>query len=113
LRPSQLLGGLFNLRRENTLRQNITLGLADLTISIEDIELPDAAFDVVLCSHVLEHVNDRKALMESFRILKPGGIALLMTPVVEDGPRLLKIRLRSVTPRDGYIMGKATTFARS
>ena len=39
---------------------------------------PDATYDAVLCVHVLEHVpDDAKALREIFRILKPGGWAIL------------------------------------
>ena len=52
-------------------------------IDIEDTGLPDATYDRILCSHVLEHVDDAKALAEMFRMLKPGGKALLMTPIVE------------------------------
>ncbi len=46
-------------------------GSADLTLDIEQIALPDGRFDVVFCSHVLEHVDDRKALREMRRILSP------------------------------------------
>lgn len=56
---------------------------ADLRIDIEKIELPDDSFDVIVCSHVLEHVNDIAALREIHRIVAPGGLAMLMTPVVE------------------------------
>jgi SAM-dependent methyltransferase len=62
---------------------DIEPGRADLSINIEAISMPDAQFDIILCSHVLEHVDDRKALKELYRILKPGGLALLMTPVIE------------------------------
>lgn len=55
-------------------------------INIEATGLPDARYDRIVCNHVLEHVDDRKALAEMFRILKPGGKALLMTPVVEGWP---------------------------
>src|SRR5690606_22633231 len=41
------------------------------------------SFDRVVCNHVLEHVDDRKALAEIFRVLRPGGIALLSTPLIE------------------------------
>ena len=40
-------------------------------------------FDFFICSHVLEHVtNDRKALRELYRVLKPGGQGILMVPIV-------------------------------
>ena len=56
-------------------------------INIEKTELADAVYDRIICSHVLEHVDDAKALSEMFRMLKPGGIALLATPVVEGWAR--------------------------
>jgi hypothetical protein len=55
----------------------------DLQLNIENITLPDESYDLVLCSHVLEHVDDRAALAEIHRILTVGGIALLMIPIVE------------------------------
>jgi SAM-dependent methyltransferase len=55
---------------------------ADLTA----LPFPDASFDVVVCSHVLEHVpDDAKAMRELLRILKPSGRALLLTPLAVDG----------------------------
>ena len=43
---------------------------------------PDQAFDLILCNHVLEHIpDDRKAMREIRRLLKPGGIALLQVPL--------------------------------
>lgn len=54
---------------------------ADLT------KLPQAdnSFDLVICSHVLEHVpDDRAAMREILRVLKPGGTALLMVPLAHD-----------------------------
>lgn len=42
----------------------------------------DNTFDLFVCSHVLEHVSDdRVALAELFRILKPGGAGILMVPI--------------------------------
>lgn len=43
----------------------------------------DNRFDFFICSHILEHVpDDRKALRELYRILKPGGQGILMVPIV-------------------------------
>jgi SAM-dependent methyltransferase len=55
----------------------------DLKINIEQIDLPDGEFDLVVCSHVLEHVDDRKALPELFRITRSGGTVIAMFPIVE------------------------------
>lgn len=44
----------------------------------------DGSFDVVLCSHVLEHVpDDRGAMAELFRILRPGGWGIIEVPMDE------------------------------
>ncbi len=48
-------------------------GKADRQVDIEAIAFAAASFDIVICSHVLEHVDDRKALSELHRILRPGG----------------------------------------
>jgi predicted SAM-dependent methyltransferase len=51
-------------------------------IDITDIQYPDNAFDVIYCSHVLEHVpEDRKAMNELYRVLTPGGWAVLQVPI--------------------------------
>ncbi len=55
-------------------------GTRDLDVTA--LDFPDASFDIVLCNHVLEHVpDDAAALREIFRVLKPGGWAILQTPV--------------------------------
>lgn len=54
-------------------------------MDIIDIRYPDNSFDVILCSHVLEHVpEDRKAMRELCRVLAPGGWAVLMVPYITD-----------------------------
>ena len=56
--------------------------IADLHLDVTNIDLPDNQYDVVICNHVLEHVNDvNKAFSEIKRILKPGGWAILMVPI--------------------------------
>ena len=57
-------------------------GSGDLTIDITAIELPDASFDAIICSHVLEHVpDDERAMRELQRVLTPGGWAIVMVPI--------------------------------
>lgn len=54
----------------------------DEQMDITDIRHPDSSFDVIYCSHVLEHVpDDRRAMREFFRVLKPGGWAILLVPM--------------------------------
>lgn len=56
--------------------------LAMEQMDITNIRYPDESFDAIVCNHVLEHVNDdRRAMRELRRVLKPGGWALLQAPV--------------------------------
>jgi predicted SAM-dependent methyltransferase len=56
-----------------------------LKMDITDIQFKDGVFDAIYCSHVLEHVsNDRKAMQEFHRVLKPGGWAILLVPIIAE-----------------------------
>lgn len=57
----------------------------DVDIDLQAIDLPNDSLDVVLCTHVLEHVpDDGAALRELRRVLRPGGWAVLQVPI--NGP---------------------------
>jgi SAM-dependent methyltransferase len=70
-------------------QRNIDYLTADLNpenvmekMDITDIQYPKNTFDAIMCNHVLEHIpDDRKAMSELFRVLKPGGWAILQVPV--------------------------------
>jgi SAM-dependent methyltransferase len=48
---------------------------------LQRLELPDAAFDAVVCAEVLEHLDDdAAALAELARVLRPGGLLLVTVP---------------------------------
>lgn len=54
---------------------------ATLNLDITATNLPDQLFDVIYCSHVLEHVPaDVQALRELGRILKPTGWMIIQIP---------------------------------
>jgi SAM-dependent methyltransferase len=56
--------------------------LADVKLDIQHVPFDKDTFDVVICNHVLEHVpDDRQAMREIYRILKPGGFAILQVPM--------------------------------
>jgi SAM-dependent methyltransferase len=63
---------------------------AMVKVDITNIQFGDRTFDVVYCSHVLEHVlDDRKAIRECYRVLNANGWAVFMvpltkTPTIED-----------------------------
>ena len=51
------------------------------TVDITDIPFDDNNFDLIMCTHVLEHIpDDRKAMGELYRVLKVGGLAFLNVP---------------------------------
>lgn len=57
-------------------------GRAMVQADICNLHFADASFDVVLCSHVLEHIpDDRKAMRELCRVTRPGGWALVQVPL--------------------------------
>jgi SAM-dependent methyltransferase len=62
---------------------DIQPGLADRVLNIEAMDVADASFDVIICSHVLEHVNDDKALAEMKRAVRPDGKIIILIPIVE------------------------------
>lgn len=55
--------------------------LADVKADICNLPFDDNQYDVILCNHVLEHIpDDTKAMQELYRVLKPGGMAILQIP---------------------------------
>jgi SAM-dependent methyltransferase len=53
------------------------------------LPLQDCSFDTVICIHVLEHVDDdRQVISELYRVLKPGGSAIVSVPLRLDGATL-------------------------
>lgn len=81
-------GGLPNLlkwdprvsyRSADLLREDV-----DDRVDLTDMVIyADSSVDAFICSHILEHIpNDRQALSELYRFLKPGGWGIIMVPIL-------------------------------
>lgn len=56
--------------------------LAEHHMDLTRLEFASDQFDLVICSHVLEHIpDDRSALRELKRVLRPGGMVILQQPI--------------------------------
>jgi len=55
--------------------------IADVKADICNLPFKNNDFDVVLCNHVLEHIDDdKKAMSELYRVLKPNGFGIFQIP---------------------------------
>ena len=58
---------------------------AMMTMDLTAMTFEDESFDAIVCNHVLEHIpDDKKAMKEFFRVLKPGGWASIQVPIKGD-----------------------------
>ncbi|CUH80245.1 biotin biosynthesis protein BioC [Tritonibacter multivorans] len=80
--PEPMLSDYFRSRFQHYVTADLAAGF-DLQLNMENIDLPDAQYDVIMANHVLEHVDDFKAARELHRILKPGGVLLCTVPLIE------------------------------
>lgn len=63
--------------------------VADMKIDIIDINFENSYFDFIVCNHVLEHIqDDRKAMRELFRVLRPEGIVILQIPISKNAKEI-------------------------
>lgn len=72
----------YHYHRECYLTADLESPLADLHFDVQKIPLADESFEVVICNHLLEHVeDDQRALRELCRILKPCGWGVILSPI--------------------------------
>ena len=66
----------------NYLTFDINSPIADIKGDLKSMKFKDESFDLVICNHVLEHIEDDKmALEEIYRVLNINGIAILQVPI--------------------------------
>ncbi|MDW8146212.1 MAG: class I SAM-dependent methyltransferase [Roseiflexaceae bacterium] len=93
--PMHAIRQMLHIAPEEALRQafyhlpgvtyvSMDLDAASVLVCADARRLPFASrmFDFIYCSHVLEHIpDDRTAMRELQRVLRPGGMAMILTPL--------------------------------
>lgn len=83
--PEPFLCSYFSSRFGKYETADLAMKDVDHLVDIQNLPFADASYNFIFASHVLEHIpDDRKALKEIRRILKPDGLAILPVPLVAD-----------------------------
>ena len=83
--PENFLRKIFKKKYKSYISSDLYRKDVDHQFDIEEIPYPNNSFDLVFASHVLEYVkNDKKAINEIKRVLRPGGLAFLPVPMLHD-----------------------------
>jgi SAM-dependent methyltransferase len=81
--PEKFLSAIFSVQFPAYETADLFMKGVNHKVDLTNLPFPDASYDVVFASHVLEHISDdRRAIGEIRRILRSGGIAILPVPVV-------------------------------
>ena len=98
LAPETSIAKVLKSRSESYISADLG-GHADVTCDVQSMPFRDSSFDFIVCSHLLEHVDDdRRAMRELRRVLHPEGKAILLVPI-EPG-REVTFEDPSVTARE-------------
>lgn len=81
--PEECLGSFFSRQKNiDYLSADLHSPYAMLQINMTEMPLESNSFHAIICSHVMEHItDDRRAIREMFRVLKPGGFAIVSVPL--------------------------------
>lgn len=83
--PHQAERGIVNWilsKKINYLSIDIQPGTAMKVMDLTALDLPDNTIDVIVCCHVLEHIeNDLQAVREVYRVLRNNGVAFFQVPL--------------------------------
>lgn len=67
---------------ENYVTADLESPLAKVKLDVQQMPFGEGEFDVVICNHILEHIeSDRRALEEIFRVMRNGGWGILLSPI--------------------------------
>ena len=72
----------------NYITSDLNSPIADVKADICDLPFKKLEFDLIICNHVLEHIDeDLKAMKEIYRVLKKGGVGILQVPIDENSSK--------------------------
>jgi ubiquinone/menaquinone biosynthesis C-methylase UbiE len=75
---------IYTSNRELYVTADLESPLATLHFDVQHIPLEDESFDVIICNHLLEHVeSDHMALKELYRVMRHGGWGIILSPIDE------------------------------
>lgn len=89
------------IHKDNYITADIESPLAKIKLDVHDMPFPDNSFDVTFCNHVMEHVKDDiKAMSEIYRVLKPGGFAIIQIPEFHPMPEKTYEDVSIIDPKE-------------
>jgi len=81
--PETFFKSIFCKRFQQYETADLFMQGVDHKADLQNLPFNDETYDFIFASHVLEHIpNDRKAIQEIRRVLRPNGIAILPVPVI-------------------------------
>ena len=81
--PEKFFRAIFSRQFSKYETADLFMEGVDHKADIRNLPFPDGAYDFIFASHVLEHISeDRDAISEIRRVLRPGGVAILPVPIV-------------------------------
>ena len=97
--PEQCFLDIFRKQQNlNYITSDLESPIADVKADICDLPFKENEFDIVFCNHVLEHIsNDKKAMQELYRVLKPGGFGIFQIP--QDLSKAITFEDNTITDR--------------
>lgn len=77
------------LHKDAYITADLESPLAKVKMDIHEMPFDNDSFDVVFCNHVMEHVKDDiQSMKEIYRVLKPGGFAIVQIPIFHPVPEV-------------------------
>ncbi|UXX79654.1 methyltransferase domain-containing protein [Reichenbachiella carrageenanivorans] len=77
------------IHRDQYITADLESPLAKVKMDIHEMPFEDNRFDVAFCNHVMEHVaDDIQSMKEIYRVLKPGGWAIIQIPIFHPVPEV-------------------------